>query len=402
MRLLLVNHTGAWSGAEVSLMRLIEALREHHELCLACPAEGPLGQAADAAGVERVGLVEVSASLRLHPRQTPLGVAQLAAGGIGLARIARRYRPDLIHANSPRAGIMAAVAQGLGGGPFVVRAHEHIPPSSTGRAVRALLLRTASAIVAVSDHTAAELNRGLPRPIATRVYNSIDHVRFDPARVTPGLGQELGLPPGARLLGQVAQITPWKGQDTAIRATALLRRSGVDVHLALVGAVTFGGAGVRYDNHAYLDELHHLVGDLGIGHAVHFLGRRDDVPQILSSCDLSLSPSWDEPFGLATIESLAMGTPALVSAVGAGPELVEDGVTGRILPPREAAVWSAAAEELLADQAELSRMGSRGPEVARRFGDEAQARELLAIYARVVGSDDRPVAAGREEALWPS
>ena len=130
------------------------------------------------------GPAQVDASLRLHPRQTPLGVAQLAAGGLGLARIARRYRPDLIHANSTRAGIMAAVAQGLRSGPFVVRAHEHIPLTTTGRAVRALLLRTAGAIVAVSDHSAAELNRGLPRPIVKRVYNSIDHVRFDPGRVT--------------------------------------------------------------------------------------------------------------------------------------------------------------------------------------------------------------------------
>jgi glycosyltransferase involved in cell wall biosynthesis len=402
MRLLFVNHTGAFSGAEVSLMRLIEGLRPEHQLCLACPADGPLSRAADAAGIARVSLPTIDASLRLHPLQTPVGLAQLAAGSVALARIARRYRPDLIHANSSRAGILAAVARGLGSGPFVVRAHEHIPLTATGRAVRALLLRTAGAIVAVSDFSAAELNRGLAEPVVKRVYNSIDHVRFDPGRVSGTLRQELGLSSGTRLIGQVAQITPWKGQDTSIRATALLRRAGVDVQLALIGDVTFGGAGVRYDNHAYLGQLRDLAHELRVSDGVHFLGRREDVPQILASLDLSLLPSWDEPFGLATIESLAVGTPAFVSAVGAGPELIEDGVTGRILPPHEPVEWSSAVAELLADEAELSTMGARGPAFARRFQDEVQARELLAIYGGVLSSGHRSIATAKGEALWRS
>ncbi len=66
------------------------------------------------------------------------------------------------------------------------------------------------------------------------------------------------------------------------------------------------------------------------------------------SCDLSLLPSWDEPFANVMLESMAMGTPLLVSSVGGGPELVEDGVTGRVLPPRQPEAWATAARELLA------------------------------------------------------
>ena len=82
--------------------------------------------------------------------------------------------------------------------------------------------------------------------------------------------------------------------------------------------------------------------------------------------DLSLLPSWEEPFGLVTVESMAMGTPPLVSAVGGGPELVQDGVTGRLLDPHRPEAWAAAARTLLEDDAARARMGGRRPRPRRR------------------------------------
>jgi glycosyltransferase involved in cell wall biosynthesis len=410
MRILFANHTSAWSGAEISLMRLIAGLRDGHELCVACPSGGRLSDAVDRAGVERAPLPAVEASLRLHPVQTPVGLGQLAAGGVALARAARRFRADVVHANSPRAGILAAVARRLGGPPFVVRAHEHLPLTGVGGAVRSLLVRRARAIVAVSDYTARRLNEGLARPAATRVYNSIDLGRFDPKRIRPAaLREALRLDPNARLLGQVAQITPWKGQDTAVRALAELRRRGHDAHLLLVGQVVFGGKGVRYDNHAYRRSLDRLIDDLAVSGAVHFLGQREDVPELLSAMDVSLLPSWEEPFGLAAVESMAVGTPPLVSEVGAGPELVKDRVNGRVLPPKRPEVWADAADEVLTDAALLGRLGERGPATAAAFSDDVHARGMLAIYERAAvhgpaGSDRRPRTGERSRAgvAWRS
>ena len=269
-----------------------------------------------------------------------------------------------------------------------------------GRAVRTLLLRSAGAIAAVSDYTAFKFNEGLERPVATRIYNSIDHARFDPSRVRPAaLRDELGLSPGAYLLGQVAQITPWKGQDTLIRALPTLRSSGLDAHLVFVGQVAFGGPGVRYDNHAYRRDLVGLTDALGLRDAVHFLGQRDDVPQVLRALDLSLLPSWEEPFGLVTVESMALGTPPLVSSVGAGPELVDDGVTGRVLPPWLPERWATRQESCSAIRASARAWGRGGPAAAQRFRDELQAAELLAVYRRLAGrAGSSRVAAGRQTA----
>ena len=399
MRILFANHTSAWSGGEVSLMRLLQGLRADHDVCVACPPTGALADAVDRAGVDRLPLPTVDASLRLHPIQTPVGLVQLGSGGLALARVARRFRADVIHANSTRVGIMGSIARV----PYVVRAHEHLPLTRVGTPIRNLLARTAGGVAAVSDYTAAKFNEGLAQPAATRVYNSIDHARFNGSVAPAPLREQLGLGPEAALLGQVAQITPWKGQDVAIRTLAGVRRAGVDAHLVLAGEVIFGGKGVRYDNRAFQRSLETLVGELGVREAVHFLGQRDDVPQVLRALDLSLLPSWEEPFGLVTVESMAVGTPPLVGQVGAGPELVDDRVSGRTLPPKDPAAWVRAAVDLLRDRDDLHRMSQAGPPAAARFTDGAHARGMLAVYQGALAppmpaaerSDDRA------EAPWP-
>ena len=410
MRILLANHTGAWSGAEVSLMRLVAGLRAEHELAIACPDEGRLAREVDEARIERMSVPAVNASLKLHPLRTPAGLRGLGAGGAALARAARRFQAEVVHANTPRVGIMAAVALRGDDPPCVVRAHEHLPLSRVGRSIRALLVRRAAAVAAVSDFTATHFNEGLPEPVAVRVYNSIDQFRFDPQRVAPApIREELRLDPGAHLIGHVAQMTSWKRQDVSIRALAELRSRGLDVHLLLVGQVAFGGKHVRLDNHAYLHSLEELVDELSVRHAVHFLGQRNDVPELMRALDLSLLPSEQEPFGLVTVESMALGTPPFVCADGAGPELVNDRETGRVLVSAEPKLWADAIHELLVDRPQLNRMAERAPAAASRFRDDVQAREMLAVYERVTGSEGRGVdvvpssapANERVGAPWP-
>jgi L-malate glycosyltransferase len=385
MRILFSTHTGAWSGAEAALMRLLESLRDDHDLAVACPPNGRFAAEMDRAGVQRISVPAVEVSFRLDPVQTPRGIAQLGSAGVALARAARQFGADVVHANTIRAGLIGALATRLGGPPLVVRVHDHLPPTPLGRSVRWVIARSASEVVAVSDHTAERFNDGLPCPVAVRVYNAIDHARFDPDRVEPArLRAELGIAPAAPLLGQIAQITPWKGQDTAIRALAELRRGGLDAHLVIVGDVMFAGRQVRHDNHGYLRRLHRLVDELSATGAVHFVGQRADVPAVLRALDLLVLPSRDEPFALVVMESMAMGTPTLVGSVGGAPEVLEQGVTGRVLSPNDPHLWAEAARELFEDREALVRMGERARDVAAGFCDESHAREMLAIYERAL------------------
>ncbi len=390
MRILLANHTGAASGAELALMRLVKGLQGEHRIAVACPPRGPLAKAVDLAAVERVSIPSFEASLRLDPIQTPTSMLRLAAAGGALARAARRFDADIIHANTPRAGLIGAVARRLGGPPVVVRAHEHVPQTAVGRSVRSVLAHSSGAILGVSREVARKFNAGLEQPLATHVYNSFDSARFDPARVeAAGIRERLGIAPEAAMLGHIAQITPWKAQDDSIRALALLNRSGLSAHLLVVGKIAFSGKGVRFDNGAYLEGLHALVAELGVEDRVHFLGQRPDVPEILQELDLSLLPSWDEPFANVMLESMSMRTPLVVSEVGGGPELVEDEVSGRLLPPKDPQAWASAIADLLTDRKALARMGRAAREATFRFNDQTHTRAMLDVYEQVLANPER-------------
>ena len=192
MRILFVNHTSTASGAELAMMRLVGTIRRRHNVAVACPPTGPLADMLDEAAVQHVPIPAFEASLRLDPVHTPANVARLAVGGLSLARAARRFEADLLHANTPRAGLIGAIATRLGGPPLVVRAHEHVPLDSVvGRGVRSVLGRSARAVMAVSEEVERRFNKGLDRPLATHVYNSFDRERFDPERVRPAGIREL-------------------------------------------------------------------------------------------------------------------------------------------------------------------------------------------------------------------
>jgi L-malate glycosyltransferase len=394
MRILFANHTGSVSGAERALLRLLRRLAREHEVRVACPGHGSLAGALGELAIEHISVPAFEASFRPHPLHTPAGMARLLAGGAVLARSARRFRADVLYANTTRAALMGVVSRRLGGPALAVRLHDHLPPGATGSAVRSLIARRASAVLAVSDYTAERFNWGLARPIATRVYPGIDTSVFDPDQVAPApLRPELRVAADALLIGQVAQITQWKGQDHAIRTLAAVRRRGVDAHLVLIGTIVFGGKQVRYDNSAYLRSLHRLTHELGMSEAVHFLGHRDDVRALLPALDLLLVPSREEPFGLAALEGLAMGTPAFVARAGGSAEIVRDGVTGRVLANAKPETWADAIAQAASDRRALSLMGARARILPAQFREETEAEEIAVRLVLATGEARKRAAA---------
>ena len=179
MRILFANHTSAWSGGEVSLMRLLEGLRADHDVCVACPPDGRAGGRRGPRGRRPAAPADRGREPAAAPDPDPG-----RPGPAGLRRPgARSGRPPLPRRRDPREqharGDHGVDRPARGGPPYVVRAHEHVPLTPRGRAVRGLIVRTAGGVAAVSDYTAAQFNEGLAQPVATRVYNSIDHARFN-------------------------------------------------------------------------------------------------------------------------------------------------------------------------------------------------------------------------------
>lgn len=390
MRTLYVNHTSRVSGGELSLLALLEALPEAVEPTVASP-EGALADRVLALGVDVVPIRGTDGSLRLHPTRTPRAVVEMGHAAMQVRRAAAATGADVIHANSIRAGLIATAAATGTASKTVVHVRDCLPQGT----VSALTLRAigrADALIVNSAYTRASL--GPDKASAHVVHNAVDLSRFDAVTLSAAEARaRLGLSEGGPVLAVIAQITPWKGQDDAIRALSALGSAHPGAQLLLVGSAKFDSAATRYDNRAYLDSLQREVAERGLTGRVHFLGERDDVPEVLAAVDLLLVPSWEEPFGRAIIEAMASGVPVVATEIGGPPEIIVEGDEryGLVLAPRDPEGWSVAIGELLSDPTRRAQMGERGRAAAtRRFGARRHVDAVLDVYASV-GAD--PAAA---------
>lgn len=383
MRVLYVNHTAQISGGERSLLELLAALDGRVEPVVAAP-EGELADAVRALGVPLRTIPGTAGSLKLHPVHTPRTVAELAHAAWSVRAIAHRTRADLLHANSIRAGLVTAGASAAGGPPALVHVRDVLPDGAVTRATRTLVTRGAHAVIGNSQYT---LDRFAPRgghvahsPIAVEpLRHAAEAITVAEAR------HRIGLPDGAGpVLGVVAQLTPWKAQDDAVRILAGVRERFPDAQLVLVGSAKFVSRQTRHDNHAFVDDLHALIAHHGLEAHVHLLGERADVPEVLRALDLLLLPSWEEPFGRAVVEALAVGVPVAATDAGGPPEIIRDGIDGRLLPPRSPDTWVRELLPLLGDPTALRAMGLQGRDRAEAFDRRAHAERVTRIYQEIL------------------
>lgn len=390
MRAVYVNHTGEVSGGERSLLTLLAALPEHVQPLLATPA-GPLREAAMRAGVETVRIAGTAGSLRLHPLHTPRALGELAAAGTQVRRLVHRQHATLVHANSIRAGLALAAAfprRGSAPPARVVHVRDCLPRGAVSDATLRLIGATATIVLANSQHTARSLLEVAPHARVEVAYSPVDLRRFDPARIDRAHARARLGAAGERelLLGVVAQLTPWKGQDTAARALELVCAQGIDAHLLLVGSAKFLARAARHDNAAYIERLHTDIAAAGLEGRVSWLGEREDVPELMRALDVLLLPSSEEPFGRALVEAMAMGVPVLATNVGGPAEIVRDGLDGRLLPPHEPEAWAAALAELATSPQKRQKMGQEGHARAReQFSLERHVEAVMSAYQDAIG-----------------
>ena len=385
MRVLYVNHTAVVSGSERSMLALLSGLPPSVRARVACPP-GPLAEVVEKLGIPVTTIASTAGSLRLHPAHTPRALAEMSTAAVQVHRAARRHRAEVVHANSIRAGIELGLAR-VSPAAAIVSVRDCLPPGAATRASMRLVAATASTIVANSHYTAGLVRASAPNARPEVVHPAIDVARFDPARIDRSAARARLGAPGTRrvLLGVVAQLSPWKGQDTAIEALRLLRAQHVDAHLLLIGSAKFVARSTRFDNVAYVERLHRLVADAGLQERVSWLGERDDVPELMRALDVLLLPSHEEPFGRALLEAMALEVPVLAPDVGGCVELVRDGVEGYLVPPREPAAWAQAVQRVLAGPERGRAMGRAGRvRVSETFGIEDHVQATLAVYERAL------------------
>jgi glycosyltransferase involved in cell wall biosynthesis len=250
-----------------------------------------------------------------------------------------------------------------------------------------LIGSTANVVVANSEYTAQSVRALAPEARLEVVHNPVNLERWNPSQIdrVQARAKMEGVRPRSVLLGVVAQLTPWKGQETAIAALQLLRDQGVDAHLLLIGSAKFVSPSTRHDNAAYVNGLRQQIASAKLEGRVSWLGEREDVPELVSGLDALLLPSWEEPFGRAVIEAMALKVPVLATAVGGPAEIITDGLEGYLLDPRDPVAWARAIRRLANDPRLGHEMGLAGRRrVEKEFTLDQHVASMVDVYQRAL------------------
>ncbi len=396
-RLVYYNHTGSVSGAEVVLLSVLPGLdRARFSPVLLCP-EGALRESCESLGVPHVAVPEVKARFTGNPFKLMGYLGSAAASIVAIRRRLREQRPDLVHANSVRAGLVASFAALGSGVPVLWHIHDILPQHGLTTIIRRLA-RTLphTHLVAVSKAT-AESFRGegegvVRRPIEV-IYNSVDHERFAPDAVARArMRGELGLRDDQIAIGVIGQLTARKGLLELVAAFVAQHEAMPDAVLVLVGAAMFHEA-----NRAYAVALEQRIAALGASGYIWMAGSRKDIPAVMNAMDVLAQNSLVEPLGMSLMEGFACCKTAASTGVDGVLEVVEDGRTGLLSAPGNAAELVENIRLLVSDAARRERLGIAARQrMIDCFSPALQTAKMCALYDRILRS--KPAARRRTEA----
>lgn len=365
MRILHVDSARGWRGGQNQVLLTAQGMAARgHAVWLACRSGGVLEARARAAGLDVLALplgggLSVRAAWRLRRLMGHLGI-----------EVAQLHDP---HALS--AGALAALGRA---GPRLV-ATRRVDFRLRGRLSRLKYARCGR-VVAVSRAIAAVLERDGLGPDRVRVVH--EGVRDRP----PGAGgreilESLGVPPGARVVGNVAALVDHKDHATLLEAAARVVARDERAHFVVLGE---GELRPRLEGQRRR---------LGLEGRVHLVGFREDVDALLPAFDVFCLSSHMEGLGTSVLDAMCFARPIVATAAGGIPDAVADGVSGRLVPPRDPAALAAALAELLVDP---ERGRELGRQARRRFEADFSAERMvegtLAVFAEALGAPGQAAA----------
>lgn len=362
IRVLQVSSARALGGGERHLADLARGLHERgHDILVALRERSPL-----------------RAQLSFLPEQNvytlPLRNSLDFRSARGLARIAREGKVDIIHAHVARDYTPAAFAARLASASRLVITRHVLFPMSRANG---LALSNVARVIAVSEPVALAL-RGqkiFPKDAVRVVENGVDLARFERARA----GAEPDIPGRPFRVGIIGELSVIKGQEEFVRAAALIRNAlGERVEFLIAGGDNSGGE--------YRARVERLVTELNLANHVRLLGRVEDVTSLFAKLDVLVSASHSESFGMAMAEAFACGVPVVATATGGARSLIEDGVSGLLVPRGDVRALAAAVASLLSDEGRRLALGAGARRAAReRFSLERMIEETERVYEEALG-----------------
>jgi glycosyltransferase involved in cell wall biosynthesis len=361
VRVVQVMATGTNGGAQEHVSNLVSRLdREFYDVTVVSLSPGSAVRKLQRHGIDTVVIDEPDDAI---------------ATGI-LAAYLADTRADVVHNHMYRAevvGTKAAIALGEAGHrrPWVVSTvhSSRIRSAEDQEELRRLTPSMDHLVVvsnAIDEKVVEEGRAGAPRSL---VYNGVDLERYDHQEPCCTLREEYDMEPGAPIVGVVGRLELEKGHPTLLEAWPLVLEQQPGAYLMIVGE------GSR------LDALRGIAHEQGIERHVIFTGRRDDIPAITAAFDVAVLPSYREAQGLTILEAMALSRPVVASNVGGIPEMVEDGVTGLLVPPHDPPALAAAIVRLLRDHPLADMLARAGHDLVHdRFCIQLMVNAVQELY----------------------
>jgi glycosyltransferase involved in cell wall biosynthesis len=404
MRILFLNPSGQWGGAEALLLDVMIGLREAEprtDLSLIVASEGLLASRASRLGfrtsilpfprsLARLGDAASSSIGARDARRGRAFLPKLAAAIPGVAvyvvrlrRAIREMSPDIVQTNGFKMHVLGVWAR-----PARVPVIWHVHDYVGGRPVMARLMRLCAprcaATVANSEAVAQDL-RSVGGPSAIHVvHNGIDLEHFSPRGSALDLDRLAGMPgakTGTVRVGLIATFARWKGHATFLKALSLLG-SDPPVRGYVIGAPLYETDGSQYS----WAELRGLAAELRIAEQVGFTGFVEDPAAAMRALDIVVHASTQpEPFGLVIAEAMACGRAVVASHAGGAREIVEADVTALGHPPGDAEALAERISRLVRDVQLRARLGKEARAWAEyRLNRARLTSQMVPIYRAVL------------------
>jgi glycosyltransferase involved in cell wall biosynthesis len=333
-----------WGGIERYVRYLDEGLTTRgNEVWVACPPDSPLDQ-------------RTPKNKRLQSNKGQFSLRTYLA----YRKIGKELQPDIAHIHFSPDFVMPALALRQTTKTKIVMTRHLVLPWSSSKVNR--YTKLFDHIIPVSEAVEVKLaESGVPRSMMTVAKAGVP----DPeTRAEP-------LPEGALVVGSFGRLVKEKGVDVLLRAAAQVPELIVDI----------------YGDGPAENSLMEQSRSLGIGNRVNFFGFVKDVASAMNKVQVVCVPSvWDEAFPYSILEAMAMARPVVASRVGGIPEVVQDGVNGRLFERNDHAVLAQIFTELSADRANLVKMGERAREVQQaEYTVPRMAERIEAVYRKVLG-----------------
>lgn len=356
-----VDSALSWRGGQQQVLNLVKGLGQRNIRCfLACSPRSVLYDKARA-------LPAAVLPLRVH------GEWDLPAA-VRLRRLLRDKEVNILHCHDSHAHTIGLLAAwGLDNCKLIVSRRVDFHIGSNFISKIKYKLRVDRFVTVSAGIKNVLVQDGIAPDRITVVHSGIDIERFLGREKDITLYQELGLDPAQPVIGNIAALAPHKDQQCLLHAAKIVLEKTPAAQFLFVGAGELEG------------ELKQLAADLKITAKVKFTGFRKDVPQIMAILDIFAVSSYLEGLGTSTLEAMAVGLPIVATRTGGIPEIVQDGVNGLLVPPRDSSSLAHAILELLKNKEKRASMGQASLRTAKNFTMDRMVEGNLAVYDQLLG-----------------